>query len=267
MSAARTAGVRPQPGRGGTGLGSARERFERRAASARRRPRLVWGGVLALLALVGAAVWVLWFSPLLQAEKVVVQTGPGVSAAEQKRLLSVAAVPLGGPLMRVDTDAVAARVTADKALRDVSVERAFPHTVVVRGTPRVAMLALKNPKGQVDIVDDQGVVFRVVTAPPAGIPLVTADAPTVSESGRVAALECIAALPPDWRGLVRDMRVTGADQVTFAVQVKGSDPPVVKNVRWGGRGDAALKATVVTTLASQPGSTIDVSAPLAPVVR
>src|SRR5215218_8218220 len=134
----------------GTGLASSRSRFERRAAAARRRPRLV-GGLLAALLLAAALVaWLGWFSSVLTASRVEVH---GVSAAASQQVRDVARVPLGGPLMRVDTDAIAQRLVAGKLWSTGSVDRGLPDTVVITVTPRVAELALRNPRGEVDDVD------------------------------------------------------------------------------------------------------------------
>ena len=67
---------------------------------------------MAVLLLGGLVVWLGWFSSVLTASKVEVH---GVGAGASGRVRTVAKVPLGGPLMRVDTDAVAARLLADRA--------------------------------------------------------------------------------------------------------------------------------------------------------
>ena len=57
--------------------------------------------------------------------------------------------------------------------------------------------------------------------------------------------------------------VSEADQVSFRLRVEDA----TKTVVWGGSGDGATKAKLVAILASQPGSTIDVSVPSSPVTR
>src|SRR4051794_25028375 len=101
----------------GRGLASSRTRFERRAAAARRRPRLVAAVLVGVLLLAGLLGWLGWFSSALTASRVEVH---GVSAAASAQVRSLARVPLGGPLMRVDTDAVAQRLLAGKAWSTVS---------------------------------------------------------------------------------------------------------------------------------------------------
>ena len=244
----------------GRGLASSRRRFERRAAAARRRPRLLAGIGVALLLLLGLLVWLGWFSSVFTATAVEVRGASGAAAAQARQ---VAAVPLGGPVMRVDTDAVQERLVAGKAWREVSVSRNLPHTVVIDVTPRVAVLAVRGAGGQVELVDAEGVVFARVTSPPAGVPVVSSGAAAVTRAGVTAALQALGSLEPALRRTVSGVTVSQADQVSFRLKVKDA----TKTIVWGGSGDGATKARLVAVLASQPGSTIDVSVPSAPVTR
>ena len=244
----------------GRGLASSRSRFERRAAAARRRPRLVAGIAVGVLLVAGLVAWLGWFSAVLTATAVEVRGVTGAAAAQVRQ---VAAVPLGGPLMRVDTDAVHERLVAGKAWREVSVSRSLPHTVVIDVTPRVAVLAVRGAGGRVDVVDDEGFVFATVASPPAGVPVVSSGARTVTKNGVTAALQALGSLDAALRRTVSGVSVSEADQVSFRLKVKEAGKTVV----WGGPGDGAMKARLVKILVSQPGSTIDVSVPSSPVTR
>ena len=255
------AGRHPLRGRAAdTGLASARARFERRALAARRRPRLIAGTVAAVVILVGVLVWLGWFSTLVAVRQVDVR---GVPAAQAAKIRTAAAVPMGVPLMRVNTAEIRERLERDRTLRDVTVSRELPGTIVVTGTPRVAVLAVRNLKGQVEVVDAEGVVFRTVSSAPKGVPLVTAGSELVTASGLRAALQALAALSPGLRSEVSGVTVTAADHVTFTLNVKSGRRTVV----WGGLGDAPTKARLVEILAKEPGNTIDVSVPESPVTR
>lgn len=245
----------------GTGLASSRTRFERRAAAARRRPRLVAGVLVALLVVAGAVAWLGWFSSVLTVSKVEVR---GVSAADAGQVRTVAQVPLGGPLMRVDTDAVTARLLAGRAWSGVSVSRSLPDTVVVTVTPRVAVLAVRNPQGEVDVVDREGFTFRTVGSAPDGVPLVSSGAAQVTKAGVDAALAALGSLSPALRADVSGVSVSTADQVSFTVTAQGDRG---KTVVWGGADNGPRKAELVRLLLPQPGSTIDVSVPSSPVTR
>lgn len=244
----------------GTGLASARARFEKRALAARRRPKLI-AGALTTVVLVGAlVVWLGWFSTIVVVKRVEVR---GVPVAQAAAIRTAAAVPMGVPLMRVDTAQVLERLERDRTLRDIRVSRELPDAIVITGTPRVAVLAVRNTKGEVEVVDADGVVFRTVDSPPRDVPLVTAGSELVTASGLRAALQALAALKPALRAEVSGVTVTAADYVTFTLRVTSGTRTVI----WGGLGDAQTKARLVEILAGQPGRTIDVSVPESPVTR
>ncbi|GAB2749928.1 hypothetical protein GCM10027039_04650 [Terrabacter koreensis] len=244
----------------GTGLASSRTRFEKRAAAARRRPRLVAGVLVGLVLVAGFVAWLGWFSGVLIASKVEVT---GVSAAGAAQVRSVAAVPLGGPIMRVDTDEVARRLVEGKAWSGVAVSRSLPDTIHIDVNPRVAVLAVRNPRGQVDVVDRDGFAFRTVSTPPAGVPLVSAGSDQVTKAGVTAALQALGSLEAAVRADVSGVSLSSADQVSFTVQSGERRKTVV----WGGAGDGERKAKLVKILMAEPGSTIDVSVPSSPVTR
>ncbi len=245
----------------GRGLASSRTRFERRAAAARRRPRLVAAVLVGVLLLAGLLGWLGWFSSALTASRVEVH---GVSAAASAQVRSLARVPLGGPLMRVDTDAVAQRLLAGKAWSTVSVGRSLPDTIVITVAPRVAVLAVRNPQGEVEVVDRDGFAFRTLSSAPEGVPLVSSGAAQVTREGVDAALAALGSLEPALRADVSGVSVSTADQVSFTVKAKGQKR---KTVVWGGAGDGTRKAQLVKILLAEPGSTIDVSVPSSPVTR
>lgn len=247
-------------GRRTKGLTSARARFERRAARARRRPRVVGVALVLTLLLAGGVVWLGWFSSLLLAERVEVR---GVGSSQAKVVREVAAVPLGGPLMRVDTDAAVDRLERDLRWVEVSVSRSLPHDVVIEVTPRVAVLAVRTRSGEVQLHDLEGVAFRTVATPPEGLPVVSSTGGGASPDGVEATLQALSALDRGLREAVTEVSLESGDRVTLTIATKGAD----RTVRWGGPGDAALKARLVTVLLEEPGQTIDVSVPEAPITR
>lgn len=243
-----------------TGLASARERFERRAAAARRRPRRLAAVVAAMVLGVGGIVWLGWFSSVLSASEVQVR---GVSGSRAAAVERAARVPLGGPLLRLDTDVVESRLRADRQWRTVSVSRSLPHTVVIKVVPRVAAIAVPAGPGRVDIVDTEGVAFRTDDSAPAGIPLVRAPSGDVPREGVTASLEALGALDAVLRRRVSGVEVSSSGRVTLTLEHEGRTRTVV----WGGTGDPELKAKLVKALLEEPGETIDVSVPESPVTR
>jgi cell division protein FtsQ len=209
------------------------------------------------LALVGAGVWLVEFSSVLVTKSVRVE---GVAPDEVSTILSRAAVPMGRPLAKVDTRAISRRVVALAALSEVTVSRSYPNTILISATPRVPVLAVKDPQGQVQVVDSQGVAYAIVSAPPKGVPLIdTVENPSSMESLRTA-IAVIRALSSGQRGQVSNVTVQGPNMVTLKLGKV--------TVVWGGASEPELKVKVMTVLLRQKDvGTIDVSAPRTPVIR
>jgi cell division protein FtsQ len=249
--------ARRDPLRRSSGLPSSRARFDARATSVRRRPWLVaaWFGVTVVL--LAGGVWLLWLSPVLVARSVRVE---GVPAADRSMIVSRAAIPLGTPLVRIDTRAISRRVIGITTLAEVTVSRSYPGTILISARLRVPVLAVKDPQGQVQVVDSQGVAYATVTTVPQGVPLVnTVESPPSLESMR-AALAVLGALSAAQRDQVSNVTILGPNMVTLKMGTV--------TVVWGGASEPELKVKVMTALLGQKDvGTIDVSAPRTPVIR
>ena len=213
--------------------------------------------LVVLMAVAAGGVWLVEFSPVLVTRSVKVE---GVPRGEVAGIVRRAAVPMGTPLAKVDTGAIARRVIGTAALAAVTVTRSYPSTVLISGSPRVPVLAVKDPQGQVQVVDSHGVAYATVSAAPKGVPLVnTVESPPSLESLR-AAMVVLRALSAGQRGQVTNVTVLGPNMVTLRLgHVK---------VVWGGASEPELKVKVITALLRQKDvSTVDVSAPHTPVIR
>jgi cell division protein FtsQ len=210
----------------------------------------------ALCLLVGGA-WVVGASPLLVTRSVRVE---GVPAGQVSTIVGRAAVPMGTPMAKVDTLAIARRVIATPSLAKVTVSRSWPATIVISASVRVPVLAVTDPQGQVQVVDSQGEAYATVSAPPKGVPLITTVESPPSKESMAAAISVLQALPSGQRGAVTGVAVWGPNMVTF----KLGNVSVV----WGGASEPELKVKVMTALLRVKGvGTIDVSAPHTPATR
>ena len=255
--AGRILQVRRTTARRPLGLSSSRTRFAARAAHVRRRPWLVTAWLVGGLALLAGGIWLVQFSPVLVARSVRVEGVPSGAVAE---ILRRAAVPIGTPMVRVDTTAIADRVIATATLAEVSVGLSWPSTIVIMASPRVPVLAVKNPQGQVQVVDAQGVAYATVSAPPKGVPLINTVENPPSRDALRAGIAVLGALSPGQRGRVTNVTVSGANMVTLKLGTV--------TVVWGGASEPELKVRVLTALMGHKGfGTIDVSAPSTPVTR
>ena len=214
-------------------------------------------GLAVALSLLAGAVWLVEFSPVLAARSVRVE---GVPPEDVSKVLGRAAVPIGTPLAKLDTRGIARRVIDTATLAEVTVSRSWPSTVVISARARVAVLAVRNSQGQVQVVDSQGVAYATVSEPPKGMPLIdTVENPPSKDSMRAAAT-VLKALSSVQRGRVSKMTVSGPNEVSLRM---GS-----VTVLWGGASEPELKVKVMTALLRRPGlGTIDVSAPRTPSVR
>ena len=231
--------------------------FAARARARRRRPWRRIAIALAVAAVVGGLVWLVWFSPHLVVRQVEVE---GVSGAEVAAITEVARVPMGLPLARVDTAAISERVRSRISIAEARTSRSWPSTVTVTVRPRTPALVLKNPQGQLEVVDATGVAFGTIPEVPVGVPLVEA----ASESGQSkealkAALSLIRTLPDDLAGQVSAINVSSANLVTFTLgEVK---------VTWGGADQPQRKVQVLRALLKTGPTEIDVSTPDTPTTR
>jgi cell division protein FtsQ len=238
-------------------VGAEANRFRDRALSSRRRwwrrVLLVLGGVAAL-ALAG---WVVGWSTLLGVDDVEVS---GVTGAEQRAVADLVQVAPDTPLARVDTDAVASRVRSRITVAEVSVRRSWPGTLTVHVVPRTAALVVKNPQGQLEVVDPEGISFAVVRTAPKGIPVVTATgAQGMTPEALQSSLALLDALPSEIARQVTALTVSSADLVTFSLGRR--------TVVWGSGEESVRKVEILRALLRTKARAIDVSAPDTPVTR
>jgi cell division protein FtsQ len=239
------------------GLASSRSRFAARAAAARRRPWLLAAWGLAVVAVLAGVFWLVGMSPVLAARTVRVEGVPATVAADIRRR---ADVPLGTPLARLDTDAIARRVINSGTLAEVSVARSWPRTVVIAASLRQPVVAFRNSQGQVQVADKNGVVYATVASPPRAVPVITAAGGTPGQDALLAAISVLDAMTGPQRRDVTDIRVSTANLVTLKLGAV--------TVVWGGASEPQLKVEVMTALAKQKGVRwVDVSAPRTPITR
>ena len=223
--------------------------------------------VLVLLTVLGGgATWAVYGSGWFRATRVSVR---GERVLTEEQIERAAAVPLGGPIVSVDTGAVRRRLLAAlPRVERVDVSRSWPHTITVTVTERVPSAVLENGRKFTE-VDRDGVRFATVDRAPAGVPLVqlNPDASGAAASLRVfgtsrllqSAIAVSGDLPESLRGRATAIRVRSYDAIT--VELTGG-----REVVWGSAEQGAFKASVLTALMkAEPHAThFDVSAPTAP---
>jgi cell division protein FtsQ len=225
--------------------------------------RTVLIALIALTVLVAGGTWAVYGSSLLRAEKVTVG---GNQELTDDQIIKAGAVPLGGPLVSVDTGSVRKRLLAAlPRVKQVTVQRSWPHTIRLKVTERTPSAVLKSGSRFTE-VDRDGVRFATVSSAPRGAPLVQLTDPqsaSVRQFGTKRLLQAAIAvsgdLPETLHGQATAIRVRSYDGIT--VELSGG-----RDVVWGSEEDGTLKASVLTALMkARPGAShFDVSAPTAP---
>jgi cell division protein FtsQ len=232
-----------------------------------RRLRVIVILALAAVLLGAGTVWLLYGSPWLRVQRVSV-SGTRVLTPQQVR--EAAGVPVGAPLISVDTDAIEARLRRKLPRIDsVDVVRSWPHGIGLKVTERTPVLVVEKGGNFIE-VDDEGVRFATVSQRPSAVPTLEL---TLSPSRSAAA--SLRRFGED--RLVREaVRVAGripaaVARQTRAVKVRSYDDISLelsggRTVSWGSGDKGAAKARTLTALMkAAPGARhFDVSVPTAP---
>jgi cell division protein FtsQ len=253
-----TSPTRPESRRPVSNAGAAaRERRERRELLRPTRRRAMmrrWTVLLVFLGIVGL-IYVVLFTPVLGAHEVEVQGTQGLTPDEVRK---VAAVEIGKPLLRLDTDEIAARVATLPRVAHVEVSRSLPGTVEITVAERNPVAFAQLPDGA-HMVDGIGMDYAVVPQPPLGLPSVEVARIAPEDSATRAVVDVLGKIPQQ----LRERVVTLAARSPGDVQLKLNDGRLVK---WGDAADSERKALVLAALLTRPGKVYDVAAPDLPTV-
>ena len=220
-----------------------------------RRGKVLLGLAIAVVVL-AAAVWVVGFTGVLGVRTVAVV---GVRALSADQVRSVAAVPDGQPLARLDTAAVAERVRSLAGVARVAVSRSWPGTVRITVTERRGVAVVRRD-GAAWLIDGSGVIFQRLPAGRRTLPLLEVPGAGPDDPAARAALSALTALSPEVAKQVTAARAPTAESVTLTLS-RG------RTVLWGGAGQASAKAAVLAALLRRPGTHYDVSTPSVVTVR
>ncbi|PAK25758.1 cell division protein FtsQ [Streptomyces sp. alain-838] len=237
----------------------------RRVRPPRLRTVVIVAAALVLLA--GGTVWLLYGSNWTRVERVSV-SGTRVLTPAQVR--EAADVPVGDPLVSVDTGAIEDRL-ARKLLRidEVRVERSWPHGITLKVTERTPVLIVQKGRNFVE-VDDEGVRFATVSRAPKGVPELELE-PDRSGSAAASlrrfdddrlAREAVRVADRLPRAVAEDTRVVKVRSYDdISLELSGD-----RTVVWGSGEQGERKARALTALmkAAPDARHFDVSVPTAP---
>lgn len=225
------------------------------------RPASRWKVAFFGLALVGVVVgvaWALMGSKLMVVRSIAVT---GTHLVQKSEVSGAADVPLGTPLGRVNTGAVAQRVETIRQVASATVSKSWPDRLTIAVTERVPVAAVRMAGGGYDLVDKTGVIVRWSQARPAVLPQLQAGVSGGRLAGDPGVTTATAVLGelPRWL----------TPQVAW---VSGSAPVALrlrdgKTVVWGGTDRVTVKVRELAILMRGPARYFDVSAPGTAITR
>jgi cell division protein FtsQ len=237
------------------------ELFDKRRRSARwRRIGRILLGIL-VAGLIGTSIWLVWFSTVLNVRQVDVEGAKTLTAAQ---IRTVAAVPIGGPLARVDVGAVETRVAGMERIDSVEATRRWPHTLTLHVQERTPV-AWARIDGQTRLIDRYGIDFRSVRSGPSELAelRIHANDPEVRVKAFESAARVIVFLRGDGRDVFNQVLYFSADtQDSVRLHLSRN-----RTVVWGSAGKGQKKLVVLRALLKVRASHYDVSAPELPTTK
>ena len=209
-------------------------------------PWLIW----LILVLAVSGWWILYQSKWFIAQGVTV-TGNSRLTVEQ--ISAVAAVPIGNSLMSINTAAMTEQLMELPEIKVVTVERGWPHTILIQVTERTPIAVAATLSG-FNLIDSEGLNAGRVVAPPPGLLVISA----VPESkAMLGAINTLAAIPAQWQLIA--LAASTQDNIV-ATLASGAV------ITFGSSERAADKVEVAQALMEKGYSVINVSAPDAATV-
>lgn len=210
-------------------------------------PWLVW----LFLILATVTWWSLYQSKWFIAQEVTII---GNSRLTVEQINSAAAVPIGTSLMSINTAAIAEQVQALPEIKVATVERGWPHAILINVTERTPIAVAATVSGY-NLIDAEGLNAGNVAAPPAGLLVISAQPDSLAMT---SAIKALAAIPAEWE-------ITGLSALTQDSVVATLGNGVV--ITFGSGDKAGDKVEVAQALMEKGYTVINVSAPDAPTVR
>jgi cell division protein FtsQ len=225
-------------------------RFMARARRRRLRAAAPWGIMALIVVLAGGGVFLALQTSVLGVDLIRV-TGTQILSPDEVR--AAAEVPTGTPLARVDTKAVAGRITRLPPVESVDIGRSWPNTLTIKVVERTPVAAVPQDK-KYALVDRFGVVFLTVDGLPDGLPELKVAQPGPDNPETRAGLQVLRDLTPQLKAVL--IRVVVDAPARIRLELRNG-----RVVVWGDATQGDLKARVATALLTRSGKHIDVSAP------
>lgn len=225
--------------------------------------------VFAVLAVLAAVIWLLFFSPVFQLDPDQIEVSGENNWVGKAQVVSIADKQAGKSLLMVSSGYVEDELKKIPGVSMAKVEKVYPKAMKVSITAQEPAAMLKTPDGGETAVDGYGrVLNKVGNVSTKGIPVIEVDNVEVSLRDRSVqqALKVLNLLSHDMRGSVTKVSAKTQDSVT--TEINGGQRVIV----WGDASDMKLKQAVVDKIINDPTKIgdkhqVDVSAPLRPIIK
>jgi cell division protein FtsQ len=239
-----------------------RRRIEVQRRAGRRRLRVL----LTIVAIVVSSVagWAATRSPFLDVDRVDVQ---GASHTPRDAILRAARVTPGTAMVDVDTTSAARRIERLPWMAEARVRRAWPASVLITVTQRVATAVTSGDGQRWDVLDREGRVLEVAGARPPELVVVEgvgpAGGPGSTIAGATGVLRVVEALGPSLAARTKAVVALDGDEIALKLHPRGT-------VRFGVPVDVAAKARATEAVLAQVETgnldVLDVRLPSSPVL-
>ena len=240
---------------------------ERRMAGIRVTMRHVLAAILAL-ALIGGMAWGLLLSPMLRLERDQIMVEGANQWVPVSQITGIVDDQVNRSLLLVPTSHLEQEIGMLPGVTEVTIGRRFPHGLRVSITAQRPASLLKTPDGKLTAVDRNARVLNAVGASVSGIPVIAVSSVSGGLANRAVkqALTLLSSLPEPMRHSITVVSAKTQDSVTTVLGHRHV------TIIWGDASDVKLKLAVADTLmndstAMRGKQTVDVSAPLRPIIR
>ena len=241
---------------------------ERRKAGARVVAVRALAGI-AVAAVLGAVIWLLFFSSVFRLEPDNISVAGANEWVSESQVLDIARQQSGKSLFLVSDSAVEKQIKSIPGVTSAESKKHLPNSLEVTIKAQKPAAMLKTGENHMTAVDSKGRVLNSVSGVSVeGIPVIEVQDVDVSLSKRPIkeALRILSSLPESMRGSIT--KVTAATQDSITTELNGGDRVIV----WGDSSELKLKKAVVDKIINNPNvigdkHNVDVSAPLRPIIK
>jgi cell division septal protein FtsQ len=218
--------------------------------------------IMTILIVFGAGSYLLGWSSLLTVKQIEINGAPTVNS--EKVIAKSLNLSLGDKLARVDSRALAKRLTANDWIQSADISRNWINgKVAIDLAPRIPVALYTAPGKPQVALDASGVTFQLPGPIPAGLPKVSSS----SVASGLIAIELFTEMPKEFSDGID--RLTAASPTNILINGKFSGRAM--QIVWGDGEDISLKIKVIKYLLERPENKsirlIDVTAPHAPIVK